>query len=103
MIPAFDPSGPAGFRALSPQAVAPEPGADPARRAAADLHRQFLSQMLRASGLGEAFTGKGAGGEAAALADFAFDAIASEMAAAQPRLTENLYQALRRAGGEGEA
>ena len=68
----------------------------PAREAARDLHEQFLVQMLRQSGLAEALTGRGASGEAAALADFAFGTIAADLAEAQPSLTEKLYAALRR-------
>ena len=72
---------------------------EPLREAARDLHEQFLTQMLRASGFGEALKGQAggqAGGEAAALADLAFADIAEEMANAQPQLTERLYTALRR-------
>lgn len=70
-------------------------GADPIRAAARDLHEQFMVQMLQASGLGDALGGS-VGGTAAALTDVTFDAIAGRMADAQPRLTENLYAALRR-------
>ena len=83
---------------LSPAAPRPpaDAGSDPLRAAARDLHEQFLAQMLRASGLGEALKGE-AGGEAAALADLSFGEIAREMAEAQPQLTERLYASLRRA------
>ena len=70
---------------------------DALRDAARDLHRQFLQQMLAASGLGDALRG-GVGGEAAALTDLSFERIAEEMTEAQPQLTERLYAALRRTG-----
>lgn len=74
---------------------------DPVREAAADLHRQFVSEMLKQARLAEAL---GAGGEDAglggALASAALDKIAGNVAASQPGLTEALYQALRR-GAEG--
>ena len=68
----------------------------PLREAARDLHEQFLTQMLKESGLADAFAGREASGEAAALVDVTFGAIARDMADSQPALTEKLYAALRR-------
>ena len=77
-------------------APVPSKTSAPLREAARDLHEQFLTQMLKESGLADAFAGREASGEAAALVDVTFGAIARDMADAQPALTEKLYAALRR-------
>lgn len=71
---------------------------DPLREAATQLHRQFVSEMLKHAKLTDALgaqdTGASLGG---ALASVALDRIAADVAAGQPALTDSLYQALRRA------
>ena len=77
---------------------------DPLREAAQQLHRQFVSEMLKqaklADALGAADTGTNLGG---ALASVALDRIAADVTASQPGFTDSLYAALRRAAPEGTA
>ena len=86
-----------------PPAAPPVSGAapaapDPLREAAVQLHRQFVSEMLKHAKLTDALgaqdTGQSLGG---ALASVALDRIAADVTASQPALTDSLYQALRRA------
>ena len=77
---------------------------DPLHEAALQLHRQFVSEMLKqaklADALGAADTGTSLGG---ALASVALDRIAADVTASQPRFTDSLYAALRRAAEDGGA
>ena len=85
----------------APQGAQPAaaPTGDPLREAARDLHEQFLAEMLKQARLTEAFgAGEGGADLGQALASVAARRIADDVAAAQPALTDSLYEALRRAG-----
>ena len=70
--------------------------ADPLREAAHDLHRSFVTEMLKQAKLAEALGAEGEGSLSAPLADFALTEIAGDVVAAQPAFTDRLYTALSR-------
>lgn len=90
------PTAPAALAAPTTSGAVPA-SPDPLREAAQQLHRQFVSEMLKHAKLTDALgaedTGASLGG---ALASVALDRIAADVAAGQPALTDSLYQALRR-------
>ena len=83
----------------APVSPAPDPiTRDPLRAAAEDLHREFLSEMLKQARLTEALGGTDEAPDlGGALASVALDQIAVDVARTQPALTDALYAALRRA------